>query len=154
MRRWWTPFGNHLALERRCSPYTVRNYRQAFEGFYRWARQSGAWDQGPGSLDARQVRDFVIESQRRFDRRTLHNHVSGLRAFFKFWMARGRVASNPFQGVALPKLEKRLPQFLTEEQMRLLLAAPQRLLEAGSIKPFAAWRDRLAMELLYGEGFG
>ena len=34
---WWTPFAEHLALERRCSPYTVRNYRQALEDFYRWA---------------------------------------------------------------------------------------------------------------------
>ena len=149
---WWQPFGDHLLLERRCSPYTVRNYRQAFEDFYRWAQGAGVWADGPGALSARQVRDFVIESQRRFDRRTLHNHASGLRAFFKFWMARGRVLSNPFQGVALPKLEKRLPLFLTEEQMRLLLAAPQRLLEAGAIDTFTAWRDRLAMELLYGGG--
>jgi integrase/recombinase XerC len=52
----------------------------------------------------------------------------------------------------MPKLEKRLPQFLTEEQMRLLLTGPQRLLQNESLDPFTAWRDRLAMELLYGAG--
>ncbi|MBI4627065.1 MAG: tyrosine-type recombinase/integrase, partial [Verrucomicrobia bacterium] len=51
-----------------------------------------------------------------------------------------------------PKLEKRLPKFLTEEQMKLLLTGPQRLLENGSIDAHTAWRDRLAMELLYGGG--
>ena len=52
----------------------------------------------------------------------------------------------------LPKLEKRLPKFLTEEQMKLLLTGPQRLLEAGALDAFTAWRDRLAMELAYGGG--
>ena len=33
---WWTPFGEHLERERRCSPYTARNYRTAFEDLYRF----------------------------------------------------------------------------------------------------------------------
>ena len=98
------------------------------------------------------MRDFVIEAQGRMGRRTLHNHTSALRAFFKYWMRQGRVTKNPLIGLALPKLEKRLPQFLTEKQMRELLEGPQRLIENGTASPFVAWRDRLAMELLYGAG--
>jgi integrase/recombinase XerC len=151
---WWTPFEDHLAKERRVSRYTVRNYRQAFEDFYRWlaAPAVGLWAGGFDALTTRNVRDFVIEAQRRFDRRTLHNHASGLRTFFKFWLHRGRLRRNPLLNVPLPKLEKRLPKFLTEEQMTLLLAGPQRLLANAAIAPAAAWRDRLAMELLYGGG--
>lgn len=149
---WWQPFETHLAHERRCSPYTVRNYRQAFEDFYRWLSGCGLWEKGFAALGSRETRDFVIEAQRRFDRRTLHNHVSGLRTFFRFWMRRGRLTRNPFAGVPLPKLEKRLPKFLTEEQMKLLLHGPQRLLENSAIDAHTAWRDRLAMELLYGAG--
>ncbi len=152
MGEWWTPFAEHLALERRCSAYTVRNYRQAFEDFYRWAQGAGVWARGVDALEVREVRDFVIEAQHRFDRRTLHNHVSGLRAWVKFWQQRGRLKRNPFVGVPLPKLEKRLPKFLTEEQMKRLLLGPQRLIENGSEEPAVAWRDRLAMELLYGGG--
>ena len=100
----------------------------------------------------REIRDFVIEAQRRYGRRTLHNHVSGLRALCRFWMRKGRLKANPFSAVPLPKLERRLPQFLTEEQVRALLASPGRLLEAGGCDAFTAWRDRLAMELLYGAG--
>lgn len=149
---WWTPFAEHLALERRCSAYTVRNYRQAFEDFWRWAQPAGVWARGVDALESREVRDFVIEARSRFDRRTLHLHVSGLRTWAKFWQRRGRLRRNPFVGVPLPKLEKRLPQFLTEEQMKRLLAGPQRLLENASERPEIAWRDRLAMELLYGGG--
>jgi integrase/recombinase XerC len=152
LARWWAPFADFLQKERRYSAYTLRNYRQAFDDFYRWLHAAGLWERGFDRLGSRELRDFVIEAQSRFDRRTLHNHVSGLRAFFKFWLRRGAVARNPFIGVPLPKLEKRLPQFLTETQMKLLLNGPQRLLENQTLDTFTAWRDRLVMELLYGGG--
>lgn len=152
IREWWTPFEDFLAKERRYSPYTVRNYRQGFEDFYRWLSSSGLLARGFAGLGSREVRDFVIEANRRFGRRTLHNHASGLRALFKFWVRRGKLSKNPFVGVPLPKLEKRLPLFLTEEQMVKLLAGPERLLANESIDRFTALRDRLVMELLYGAG--
>ena len=154
LAEWWAPFEVFLARERRYSRYTVRNYRQAFEDFHRWLASPGIdlWARGFEALTARDMRDFVIEAQRRFDRRTLHNHASGLRTFFRFWMRRGRLLRDPFLGVPLPKLEKRLPKFLTEEQVKALLTAPQRLLAEGEVEPHTAWRDRLAMELLYGGG--
>lgn len=152
LAEWWQPFEDYLAKERRYSVYTVRNYRQAFDDFYRWLESCGWWRRGLDALEPRELRDFVIEAQRRYGRRTLHNHVSGLRSFFKFWLRREKVRRNPFLGVPLPKLEKRLPKFLTEEQMVKLLAGPQRLLENESADAFTAHRDRLVMELLYGAG--
>lgn len=151
---WWTPFAAYLADERRYSPYTVRNYRQAFEDLYRWLADPSValWERGFDAIQSRDIRDFVIEAQRRFDRRTLHNHASGLRTFFKFWIKRGRLRRNPLLDVPLPKLEKRLPKFLTEAQMKLLLEGPERLRENGGVTPHTACRDRLAMELLYGGG--
>ncbi len=151
---WWQPFAAFLTEERRYSAYTVRNYRQAFEDLYRWLSDPAVnlWGAGLGALGAREMRDFVIEAQRRFDRRTLHNHASGLRAFFRYWIRQGKLDRDPLLGVPLPRLERRLPKFLTETQMKLLLTAPQRQLEQGALDSHTAWRDRLAMELLYGGG--
>jgi integrase/recombinase XerC len=149
---WLLPFLDYLAKERRYSAYTVRNYAQAFEDFHRWAQDGGRWSRGIPALTTRDMRDFVIEGQRRFSRRTLHNHVSGLRTFFKFWQRQGRLTKNPLLGVPLPKLEKSLPKFLTETQVAALLAGPQKLLERGEADKFTAWRDRLVLELLYGGG--
>jgi integrase/recombinase XerC len=154
-KSWWEPFAAYLVLERRYSPYTLRNYRQALEDFVRWRREAlgdGVDGAEFAGLTPRVMRDFVIEAQGRMGRRTLHNHASALRAFFKYWMRQGRVAKNPLVGLALPKLERRLPQFLTEKQMKELLDGPRRLLENGAESPFVAWRDRLVMELLYGAG--
>jgi integrase/recombinase XerC len=149
---WLAPFLDHLAKERRYSRHTVRNYRQAFEDFWRWLARSGLADRAWDQLEPRDLRDFVIEGQRRFSRRTLHNHISGLRAFWKFWMRRGRFSRSPLTGLPLPKLAQSLPKFLTEKQMVDLLTGPQRLIDNGSLDPFTAWRDRLMMELLYGGG--
>lgn len=152
LAEWWAPFEDHLAKERRVSRYTVRNYRQAFDDFHRWLAEGKLWARGFDALTPREMRDFVIESDRRFGRRTLHNHASGLRTFFRFWNARGKLRRNPLLNIPLPKLERRLPKFLTEEQAALLLEGPQRLLANAAIDPATARRDRLALELLYGGG--
>ena len=149
---WLEPFLDYLEKERRYSRYTVRNYRQAFEDFWRWLAHSHLADRGFDRLGGREMRDFIIEGQRRFSRRTLHNHVSGLRAFCRFWQRRGRLRRNPLTGVPLPRLDRPLPKFLTERQMVDLLAGPLRLLENEGVDAFTAWRDRLVMELLYGGG--
>ena len=72
-REWWAPFADYLVLERRYSAYTLRNYRQAFEDFIRWRRGApGAGSEGRelSGLTPRVMRDFVIEAQSRFGRRT------------------------------------------------------------------------------------
>ena len=155
---WLQPFLDHLTKERRYSRYTVRNYRQAFVDFFTWLQRSRLGEGGFDALSVRSARDYVIERSSgqgglpRLDRRTLHNHVSGLRSFYRYWQQRGRLERNPLTGVPLPKLEKNLPKFLTEAQAALLLSGPMKLLQNGSLAASAAWRDRLVLELLYGGG--
>ena len=145
-------FCKYLTLERRVSKYTVRNYRGAVEDFVTWMTQRGKWQGDFSAVISLDVRSYLIESGRRLARRTLHNHVSGLRAFYLFLRQRGVVESNPFTGVALPKLDIPLPKFLTESQMLALLEAPTQLCKDGKIGEFEAFRDTLIMELLYGGG--
>jgi integrase/recombinase XerC len=142
-----------ISLERRLSAYTARNYRHAIMEFYAWLRKERSWHGEFTEIDGRAVRDYLIESQRIRSRRTVHNHVSALRSFFRFLLRRNDVSYNPFNDLILPKLGKPLPKYLTETQMRQLLDGPMLLLENESIEPFEAWRDRLVMELLYGGGF-
>lgn len=150
--QWLLPFLDYLAKERRYSAYTVRNYRQAVEDCARWLLGAGRPADGFADLGPREARDFVIEAQQRFGRRTLHNHVSGLRTFYRYWMREGRLRRNPFIGVPLPRLATALPKFLTEAQVTALLSGPEKLLAAGAIGRFEALRDRLVLEILYGGG--
>ncbi len=145
-------FCDHLALERRVSDYTVRNYRAAVENFVRHLQEAGKWRNDFTAVTPIQVRSFLIEEGRVKARRTLHNHVSGLRAFYLYLRRQGHAENNPFSGVTLPKLDRPLPKFLTESQMRGLLNAPILLWKDGKIGEFEAFRDSLILELLYGGG--
>lgn len=145
-------FANQLALERRVSDYTVRNYTAAVADFTRWLEAAGKWSGDFAAVHPIHVRSYLVEQGRHLARRTLHNRVSGLRAFYRYLRQEGLAEANPFTGVSLPKLEKPLPKFLTERQMQALLDAPMRLWEAGQIGEFEAFRDSLGLELLYGGG--
>ncbi len=145
-------FLSHLELERRLSKYTARNYRQALEVFFSYLRQSCSWEGDLDAITRREARDFLVERQRNVSRRTLRNQVSGIRAFFKYCLRQGHAKANPFLSISLPKLPKTLPKFLTQAQMNTLLAQPDRLLEGEGADPFAALRDRMILELLYGGG--
>lgn len=149
---WIEPFLDFVARERRLSEYTVRNYRQGVEEFGRWLASEKGGLTSPAKVDARVIRDYMIEAQRRISRRTLHNRMSALRSFYRYWRRQGALEINPLTGIVLPRLDRALPKFLTEGQMLALLGGPGRLLEEGAIEPFTAWRDRLVMELLYGGG--
>lgn len=142
----------YLRLERRVSDYTVRNYSAAVVHFVDWLEASAKWQKDFAAVSPQLVRSFLVERGRRIGRRTLHNHVSGLRAFYRYLREQGAVEANPFTAVTLPKLEKALPKFLSEAQMTQLLNAPILLWKDGQIGEFEAFRDSLILELLYGGG--
>jgi integrase/recombinase XerC len=152
---WVDPFLAYLSEERRYSRNTRRNYGQAVARFLHWlAGDNGApvAESHLSSLPVRQARDFLIESQRLVDRRTLHAHLAAVRAFHRYWSERRQWTTDPWLGVTPPKLPKRLPTCLSEAQMKDLLAVPDRLEANGTATPFEVARDRLVLEFLYGGG--
>ena len=77
-------FVENLTLERRLSNYTARNYRHALTNFFGWLRANADWKGGLNDIPKPLVRSFLVEQQRRLSRRTLRNHASGIRSFFKY----------------------------------------------------------------------
>lgn len=148
-------FCAHLKNERRLSLCTVRNYEEALRDFSLWAKDACGFRGDWTKLSRREIRDFIIERQRGnapLSRRTIHNHVSALRTFFRWLRRRGRLSDSPMTGVVLPKLPKSLPKFLTEKQVGELLAMPRQAFEDGLISEAQYIRDSAALETLYGGG--
>lgn len=142
----------HLEFQRRLSLNTVRNYRKAVLIFVEYLVSENEWNGSFESYSKTTIRSFLIEQQRRVSRRTIHNYVSGLRNFYTYLRRQGACELNPFTNLILPKLERKLPEFLTEQQMVDLLEAPAKMFKAELISQFDAYRDNLIMELLYGGG--
>jgi integrase/recombinase XerC len=144
-------FRAYLRNERRYSQYTVRNYIAAVDDYLIWLSQQPTtinWM----SASNRTLRSYLISLQKGLARRTIHNRFSAIKSFYKYAKTRGWVSDNPAHDISLPKLDKKLPLYLTSDQMKALLVAPMKLSEAGRLQPLAAWRDRAIMELLYGGG--
>jgi len=126
---WVKKFLWHLATDRGASVYTQRNYRQAVLEFHAWHRQER---QQPPAWEALQRDDFRsylrFLGRHQLGRAAIQLRFSALRTFYRFLVRQGAVAASPIRNLALPKVGKRLPKFLTPQQMTDLLAAPLKLL--------------------------
>ena len=147
-----TKFIRHLTLERRLSDHTSRNYRHAIESFFKWIMADQGQVLKPSEITREHCRSYIIEAQAKYSRRTLRNHISGIRTFYKYCQARNWVSSNPFHHVTLPKPDKVLPKILTEKQVFKLLEQPLLNSESAGKLNFNANRDLLILELLYAAG--
>lgn len=142
----------HLKFERRLSSYTTRNYKHAIECFFKWLMALEGRPIKPNEVKKDHGRSYIIEAQSKYSRRTLRNHASGIRTFFKFCLVRNQVKTNPFHNLTLPKLEKQLPKILTKKQVFKLLKQPTLDQKSNTTPSFNALRDLLIMELLYAGG--
>jgi len=157
--RWIEEFLRHLATDRGSSVHTQRNYRQALTEFARWhrdeRRQPPAWSR----LERDDFRGFLrFLGRGPLSRSAVRLRFSALRSFYRFLIRRGQLESSPIRNLALPKPERRLPQFLTPGQMTDLLAAPLKELArqraAGREDPdeTAYLRDVAVLETIYSCG--
>ena len=168
--KWIQKFLTHLATDRGASVYTQRNYSQALTEFARWQIESPKSEvQSPKSVPAVGWEKLSRDDFRAFVRFLGRNHLSraavqlrfsALRTFYKFLIRHGVVESMPIKNLSLPKPEKRLPRFLTKQQMEDLLAAPAKLHATqqqikGPGRPISAEvcaRDVAVLETIYSCG--
>ena len=136
-------FSRHLALERRLSPLTCRNYERDLHALADWCTSAGVdgWDE----LDEQHVRSFSASCYRRgLAARSIQRRLSAARTFYRWLRREKRVSVNPVTSVSAPKSPKRLPANLDADRM-------SRLLEIGGSGPLVD-RDRAILELFYSSG--
>ena len=154
-------FLQYLQSEAGASVYTQRNYRQAISEFIGWytkdQKKSPDW-LGLKKLDFRGYLRFLGRGN--YSRSAIQLRFSALRSFYKHLVRRGKLDASPIKEITLPKKEKRLPQFLTPEQMIALLEAPLREFESAngndkqpnSLDPAPYLRDAAVLEVIYSCG--
>ena len=141
-------FFDSLENERNVSPRTLINYRHALAEF-RKAVPEPAWRE----LTADHFRRYLFTcAKREMARPTIRLHFAAMRTFFKFLTQRHGLRSNPLADVQLPKLEKKLPLFLTPTQIDELLSAPLRVEKQPQAPVWMPARDAAILELFYSSG--
>lgn len=142
-------FIQYLGGERNLSPHTLRNYRSDLAQF-RDFLGSRAGPTAIESVGAAEVRAFLASLMERERQRTsVARKLAALRSFFAFLCRDGVLDANPAATVSAPKIERKLPRIMSEEETNLLLDRLALESEAGR---FALLRDRAIFEWLYGSG--
>jgi integrase/recombinase XerC len=122
---WIQNFLQHLASDRGASVYTQRNYRQALLEFFDWFKSERQNAPDWKSLQRDDFRSYLrFLGRGNLSRAAIQLRFCALRSFYKFMIRRGHVETMPIKNISMPKLEKRLPKFLTADQMTTLLEAP------------------------------
>ena len=159
--KWVQKFLVHLATDCGASVYTQRNYRQALLEFFHWHReerqQPPAWEK----LQRDDFRNYLrFLGRQNLSRAAIQLRFCALRTFHKFLIRNGIIEVSPIKNLALPKQGRRLPKYLTRQQVLDLLAAPVKLLamqknKKGPGRPVSAsvcLRDIAVLETIYSCG--
>ncbi|MGH7951561.1 MAG: site-specific tyrosine recombinase/integron integrase [Limisphaerales bacterium] len=159
--KWIQKFLAHLAVDRGASAYTQRNYKQALENFFSWHLEEQKIPPVWEKLQRDDFRNYLrFLGRQNLGRAAIQLRFSALRTFYKFLVRHGAVEVSPIRNLALPKLARRLPKFLTFPQMEKLFAAPEELFnlhkeKKGAGRPIsktACLRDEAVLETIYSCG--
>ncbi len=132
------------------SVHTVAAYRRDLRQFLGFAADLSKLDTPDDvtteHVTTRAVRRYVSSlTAARFARRSTHRKLAAVRSFCNWLESRGILRWNPAARVSAPRVEKRLPTFLTEREISLLFILPPE----PSVREI---RNRAILELFYSTG--
>lgn len=143
-------FIRHLKYERNASAHTLRNYLSDLIQFYDHLAppdKDGHRREVPlHAIDNLTIREYMasLYDQKR-KKSSIHRKVASLRSFFRFLCREGILEANPASLVSSPRVDRKLPNHLTIEQMVRFIETPETETVLGR-------RDRAILELLYASG--
>jgi len=141
-------FIEYLKSERGYSPHTIRNYEsdlQQFCDFITDKKDPEGFELEVGSINYMLIREYIGGLFNKCSRGTIARKLSALKSFFRYLELRGLCLKNPAVNISTPKLEKRIPVYLSIDEIFALLNQPKSDTELGL-------RDLAIMELLYSSG--
>ena len=139
-------FLSYLKYEKRYSTHTVTAYENDLGQFISFGKTL-VEDFHVEDVDYHLIREWVISLMNNGTlARSVNRKLSTLKTFYKFLMREGVIAKNPTEHVAMPKMAKKLPEFVQEKEINQLLD--------GSFftDDFEGRRDKAVVSLFYGTG--
>lgn len=139
-------FLRYLRVERNASELTVKSYAEDFESLFQYFQDRVGYEPSPEQVHIGMLRGYVAYLHEcEYARTTIARRLACLRSFFRFCQREGLVTSNPAKALRTPRTGRKLPHFLTTEQIAKLLEAPPANDDMGL-------RDRAILETLYSAG--
>ena len=138
-------FIRYIQFEKKFSVHTVTAYEKDISQFLEFLERV---ELDIHAISHTHVRSWMIDLlEKGVEAKTINRKISCLRSFYKFLVREQLVLQNPLMQVRVPKIPKRLPVFVEEEKMDMLLDGDNIFND-----DFDGIRSRLIIELLYGTG--
>lgn len=139
----------YLDNEKNMAEMTIKAYNSDWMDFFNYLEKELGFDMI--NLDINEINHSIIRkylvylNNRNLAKNTIARRMSALKSFYRYLLKKEIIKQNPLEHVATPKIPKKLPRYLAQEEMIKVLEQPLLADEAGS-------RDRAILELLYGAG--
>lgn len=128
---------DYLKYERKLSNNTVSSYYENLKKFYLHFEKKNIL-----SLKTDEIRDFLYDDK--VLARTRAHYLTVLNSFYNYLISENIINYNPTETIKLPKLAKKLPEFLTIEEV-------DKLLNINPVKIYD-YRNIAMLETLYATG--
>ncbi|MVM36159.1 tyrosine-type recombinase/integrase [Spirosoma sp. HMF4905] len=139
-------FLQHIRYEKRLSHHTLTAYANDLEQFTLFLATECNVDQ-PERADFRHIRSWIVSLvEADLDKSSVNRKIATLRSFYSFLVRRKVIELDPMTKIQALKASKRLPQYVEEKPMEMLLN------DIEFPDTFEGIRDKLVLELLYGTG--
>ncbi|MBK8141880.1 MAG: tyrosine-type recombinase/integrase [Chitinophagaceae bacterium] len=116
-------FLDYLKFERRYSPHTLTSYTTDLIDFLEYLESQ--FD----VVDVKAIGSGFIRSwlaglkEKGLTSKSVNRKISSLKSFFKYLLKTGEIENSPMSSVISPKISKRLPVFMKEEDTKKLVVA-------------------------------
>jgi len=139
-------FLRFLSVERNAAPLTIKSYREDLTSLADYLTQACGHTPEPGQVTPLDLRGYVSAlHEAGYAKTSVARRLASLRTFYKFAQREGLAESNPAKPLRNPRPDRKLPHFLSTDEIGKLLVAPPATTSQGL-------RDRAILETMYSAG--
>lgn len=139
-------FLRYLDVERNASDLTIKSYREDLMDLADFLTDEGQKEVVPRDVDPAQLRGYVSAlHDAGYARTSISRKLASLRSFYRFAQRQQMADTNPAKPLRNPRGQRKLPHFLTGDEIKTLLDAP----DAGDAMGV---RDIAILEVIYSAG--
>ena len=137
-------YKHYLKIERGLSPNSIMAYCNDVKKLIQYIEEYNI-NNDPINIDDKVVQQFIYDSAKNINARSQSRQISGLRNFFDFLIFEDYRKDNPTQLLESPKIGRKLPDTLSEEEIEEIIS------QIDLSKPEGE-RNRAILETLYSCG--
>lgn len=138
-------FLQYLKVERNYSSHTIEAYQSDITQLIDFLT-TGHLPVSISDLTKFELKGFIgYLHEQKFSKPSISRKIATIRAIFRYARRQGLIESNPSAQLIFPKKEKRLPEFLSEQEIKNLVSLPDISTQEGI-------QDKAILELFYSTG--